>query len=122
VERLREESLTIPELCCHSMDDFEIIHSREKISFQVSPEARKIQKEVIIPFWQERSIRHQIFSLMEQSWLDCYEAGIFTEFMEQRAPGHTVADGKIYREGFLDFQERIRPSIAKLDFHNDSQA
>jgi formate C-acetyltransferase len=113
---------TFPELCCHSMEDFEIIHSREKISFQVSPEARKIQKEVIIPFWQERSIRHQIFSLMEQSWLDCYEAGIFTEFMEQRAPGHTVADGKIYREGFLDFQERIRQSLVNLDFHNDSQA
>ncbi|MGE4412999.1 MAG: trans-4-hydroxy-L-proline dehydratase [Candidatus Caldatribacteriota bacterium] len=113
---------TFPELCCHSMDDFEIIHSREKISFRVSPEARKIQQEVIIPFWQERSIRHQIFSLMEQSWLDCYEAGVFTEFMEQRAPGHTVADGKIYREGFLDFQERIKQSIANLDFHNDSQA
>ncbi len=112
---------TFPELCCHSMDDFEIIHSREKISFRVSPEARKIQQEVIIPFWQERSIRHQIFSLMEQSWLDCYEAGVFTEFMEQRAPGHTVADGKIYREGFLDFQDRIRQSIANLDFHNDSQ-
>ena len=74
---------TYPELCCHTLEDFDIIEQRERISFQVSPEARKIQKEVIIPFWQERSIRHQLFSLMGQSWLDSYEAGIFTEFMEQ---------------------------------------
>ncbi len=113
---------TYPELCCHTLEDLEIIHKREKISFQVSPEVRRVQKEVIIPFWQERSIRHQIFSLMDQSWLDCYQAGIFTEFMEQRAPGHTVADGKIYREGFLDFKERVEKTIASLDFHQDKEA
>lgn len=113
---------TYPELCCHTLEDFDIIEQREKISFQVSPEARKIQKEVIIPFWQERSIRHQLFSLMGQSWLDSYEAGIFTEFMEQRAPGHTVADGKIYREGFLSLQKRIEDAIHRLDFKNDNQA
>ncbi|NLL62374.1 MAG: glycyl radical protein [Candidatus Atribacteria bacterium] len=113
---------TYPELCCHTLEDFDIIEQRERISFQVSPEARKIQKEVIIPFWQERSIRHQLFSLMGQSWLDSYEAGIFTEFMEQRAPGHTVADGKIYREGFLSLQKRIEDAIHRLDFKNDNQA
>ncbi|HPK87860.1 MAG TPA: pyruvate formate lyase family protein, partial [Atribacterota bacterium] len=113
---------TYPELCCHTLEDLEIIDQREKISFQVSPEVRKVQKEEIIPFWQERSIRHQIFSMMDQNWLDSYDAGIFTEFMEQRAPGHTVADGKIYREGFLDLQERIKNSIASLDYQNDSQA
>lgn len=113
---------TYPELCCHTLEDLEIIDQREKISFQVSPEVRKVQKEEIIPFWQERSIRHQIFSMMDQNWLDSYDAGIFTEFMEQRAPGHTVADGKIYREGFLDLQERIKNSIANLDYQNDSQA
>ncbi len=113
---------TYPELCCHTLEDFDIIEQRERIYFQVSPEARKIQKEVIIPFWQERSIRHQLFSLMGQSWLDSYEAGIFTEFMEQRAPGHTVADGKIYREGFLSLQKRIEDAIHRLDFKNDNQA
>lgn len=113
---------TYPELCCHTLEDLEIIDQREKISFQVSPEVRKVQKEEIIPFWQERSIRHQIFSMMDENWLDSYDAGIFTEFMEQRAPGHTVADGKIYREGFLDLQERIKNSIASLDYQNDSQA
>jgi len=113
---------TYPELCCHTLEDLDIIHKREKISFQVSAEVKRIQKELIIPFWQERSIRHQIFSLMDQSWLDCYQAGIFTEFMEQRAPGHTVADGKIYREGFLGLKEKIEKTIASLDFHQDKDA
>ncbi len=113
---------TYPELCCHTLEDFEIIDKRDKISFQVSSEVKKIQEEMIIPFWQERSIRHQVFSLMDQNWLDCYQAGVFTEFMEQRAPGHTVADGKIYREGFLDLKKKIEKNIDSLDFHNDSGA
>ena len=113
---------TYPELCCHTLEDFEIIDQRDKISFQVSNEARRIQEEMIIPFWQERSIRHQVFSLMDQSWLDCYQAGVFTEFMEQRAPGHTVADGKIYQEGFLSLKEKIEKVTANLDFHNDREA
>ena len=42
--------------------------------------------------------------------------------MEQRAPGHTVLDDKIYKKGFLDFQRDIRTSIDALDFHNDPAA
>ncbi len=113
---------TYPELCCHSLEDFDLIDRREKISFQVSQEARKVQQELVIPYWQERSIRHQVFNLMDQDWKDCYEAGIFTEFMEQRAPGHTVADGKIYQQGFLDFKEQIKEEITRLDYLNDGQA
>jgi len=113
---------TYPELCCHTLDDLSLINDREKISFKVSEEARKIQKELVIPFWRERSIRHQLFNLMDEDWKDCYMAGIFTEFMEQRAPGHTVADGKIYQKGFLDFKEEITQQIASLDYHNDQQA
>ena len=113
---------TYPELCCHTLEDLELIARRDKISFALSQEARKIQQELIIPYWQQRSIRHQLFNLMDQNWLDCYQAGIFTEFMEQRAPGHTVADGKIYQKGFLDFKEEITRQIASLDYHNDQQA
>ena len=47
-----------------------------------------------------------VFAEMEPAWLDAYEAGVFTEFMEQRAPGHTVLDDKIYRLGMLDFLQR----------------
>ena len=45
-------------------------------------------------------------------WHDAYEAGMFTEFMEQRAPGHTVADGKIYAKGHGRFQGRHRRARA----------
>ena len=29
---------TYPELCCHSLQDLEILNTREKVSFKVSPE------------------------------------------------------------------------------------
>lgn len=111
-----------PELCCHSLADLEIINNREKISFKVSPEVKAIQEKEIIPFWQERSIRTKIFKEMTPEWLDCYQAGLFTEFMEQRAPGHTVADHKIYQQGFLDFKREIKEELARLDFYDDPEA
>lgn len=113
---------TYPELCCHTLEDFQIINDREKTFFRVSPEARKAKEEIIIPYWEKRSMRHKLFSQMSKEWLDAYEAGIFTEFMEQRAPGHTVLDDKIYKKGFLDFKEDIRRAIGSLDFENDPLA
>ncbi len=113
---------TYPELCCHSLEDLELIDAREKISFRVTDAVREIQESDIIPYWQGRSMRDFIFSEMTEAWQDCYAAGIFTEFMEQRAPGHTVADDKIYRFGMRDFQEQIRKQIAKLDYDQDPEA
>lgn len=113
---------TYPELCCHTLEDLEIINDREKISFEVSNDSMKFQEQVIIPYWKGRSMRDKIFEYMTPEWKDAYEAGIFTEFMEQRAPGHTTADGKIYEFGFLDFKERILDSLSKLDYHNDDKA
>ncbi|MCT4563241.1 MAG: glycyl radical protein [Maledivibacter sp.] len=111
-----------PELCCHTMEDFEIMNNREKISFKVDGEARRIQEEIIIPYWKGKSIRDLMFNQMTEEWKECYEAGIFTEFMEQRSPGHTVEDGKIYKKGFLDFKSEIEEEIEKLDFINDPEA
>jgi formate C-acetyltransferase len=111
-----------PELCCHTMEDFEIMNNREKISFKVDGEARRIQEEIIIPYWKGKSIRDLMFNQMTEEWKECYEAGIFTEFMEQRSPGHTVEDGKIYIKGFLDFKNEIEEEIEKLDFINDPEA
>ncbi|MBN2900024.1 MAG: pyruvate formate lyase family protein, partial [Clostridia bacterium] len=113
---------TFPELCCHTMEDLEVMSSRERIFFKVSDETKRIQEETIIPFWEKRSIRHKIINSMTQAWRDCYENGLYTEFMEQRSPGHTVADGKMYRNGFLDFKARIESEIAKIDFLNDLEA
>ncbi|MHA1482469.1 MAG: trans-4-hydroxy-L-proline dehydratase [Candidatus Heimdallarchaeaceae archaeon] len=113
---------TYPEICTHSLKDLEILHTREKISFKVSAETRDKTKEMIIPFWKGRSIRDKIFAKIDPKWRSAYEAGVFTEFMEQRAPGHTVADNKIYRKGFLDFKDEIKQSIKQLDFFNDPEA
>ncbi len=113
---------TYPELCCHSLDDLDILNSREKIPFIVTPQARQVYAEVIIPFWRGKSMRDLIFREMTDEWKAAYEAGIFTEFMEQRAPGHTVLDDKIYRKGMRDFQEDIRRALANLDYLNDPEA
>ncbi len=113
---------TYPELCCHSLQDLDILNSREKVSFKVSPESRRIYEETIIPFWRGKSMRDLIFQEMTAEWKAAYEAGIFTEFMEQRSPGHTVLDDKIYRKGMLDFQQDIERSLEALDFLNDPEA
>jgi len=113
---------TYPELCCHSLSDLDILDSREKIPFRVHPETRRAYAERIIPFWQGRSMRDVLLSEMTPEWRACYEAGIFTEFMEQRAPGHTVLDDKIYHKGMLDFQADIRRSLQALDFLGDPAA
>jgi pyruvate formate-lyase/glycerol dehydratase family glycyl radical enzyme len=111
-----------PELCCHSPQDLEILNNRKKISYAVSEEARRAYTEKIIPFWRDRSMRDLIFSEMSEEWKAAYEAGVYTEFMEQRAPGHTVLDEKIYHKGFLDFKADIEESLRKLDYHNDPEA
>lgn len=113
---------TYPEVCCHSIQDLEILNSRPKVSFKVSEEDYCQTKDKILSFWKNRSIRDQIFKQMEDSWINAYEAGIFTEFMEQRAPGHTVAGKKIWNKGFLDFKKDIQNRIDNLDFFNHSEA
>lgn len=111
---------TYPEICTHTQADFEILHNREKVSFKVDAESFGIQQEKIQPVWSGRSIRDRILEEVGNEWNDAYQAGIFTEFMEQRAPGHTVMDDKIFRKGFIDFKKDIQESIAKLDTLNDS--
>jgi formate C-acetyltransferase len=113
---------TYPELCCHSLKDLYILNSREKTRFAVSERARQVYQDTIIPFWQGKSMRDLIFREMTEEWKAAYDAGIFTEFMEQRAPGHTVLDDKIYRKGFLDFKRDIQQSLQNLDYLNDPEA
>ncbi|RKY88531.1 formate C-acetyltransferase/glycerol dehydratase family glycyl radical enzyme [candidate division KSB1 bacterium] len=113
---------TYPEVNIHSLNDFETLNNRKKIPFRVSEETKKIYKEKIIPFWKGKSIRDKIFNEMTEEWKSAYESGIFTEFMEQRAPGHTVLDDKIYHKGMLDFKKEIQESIKNLDFLNDPEA
>jgi len=110
---------TYPELCCHSLADLDIIDQREKIRFAVADDVRKIYRDEIIPFWEGKTVREVMFAHMTAGWKDAYEAGVFTEFMEQRAPGHTVLDGKIYRTGLRGMIARIDERLAGIDIASD---
>ena len=113
---------TFPELCCHTLEDMHVMNDRDLICFKVNDEDLRIQEEIIIPFWEKRSTRHKILEAMTDEWKKCYAAGVFTEFMEQRGPGHTVGSEKLYEKGFLDYKKDIEEAIAKLDYLNDEHA
>jgi formate C-acetyltransferase len=111
-----------PELTCHSLGDLQILDGREKTNYTVGPDVFEAYEQEVIPYWQGRSLRDRIFATLPADWQAAYEAGIFTEFMEQRAPGHTVADGKLYEKGMLDFQADIARAVAALDLVHDPTA
>ena len=106
---------TYPEICIHTLQDLQILNDRKKVSFKSDEETRAAYRDIIIPFWKGRSNRDRIFASLPQEWKDCYAAGIFTEFQEQRAPGHTALGIKMFHTGMLDLKQRIAESMAKLD-------
>jgi len=113
---------TFPELCCHSLEDFTVLGTREKIPYLVDEQARQVQRDEVIPYWRGRSMRDLIFAEMTPEWKDAYDAGVFTEFMEQRAPGHTVLGDVVYRKGLVDLKAEIEGALVRLDFLNDPEA
>jgi formate C-acetyltransferase len=113
---------TFPELNCHTADDFEILNSRPMTRYRVVQEDIRTYSEKVVPYWKGRTLRDRIFSNLPAEWLDLYEAGCFTEFMEQRAPGHTALDGTIYSSGLLEMKRRITCAIENLDWINDPMA
>lgn len=113
---------TYPELTCHSLQDLEILNSRPKTSYAVSAECLRVYREKVIPYWRGRSMRDKLFAAMSEAWLAAYDAGMFTEFMEQRAPGHTVLDDKPYRRGLVEAKAEIAAAIAALDPLGDAEA
>ena len=117
-----KQTPTFPELTCHSVEDLEILNSRPKTHYDVGPETLRVYEQNIIPFWRGRTMRDRMFAQLPAEWHDTYGAGLFTEFMEQRAPGHTVLDDKIYTKGLLDFKRDIAAAIAALDFLTDPDA
>jgi formate C-acetyltransferase len=106
---------TYPELTCHTGEDLLILDEREKTSYSVAPEVLQIYMDDIIPYWKGRSLRDRLFWSLKREWKEAYAAGIFTEFMEQRAPGHTVADGKVFRKGMLDLRAEVKAEIEALE-------
>jgi formate C-acetyltransferase len=113
---------TFPELTCHSVEDFHVLNSREQQRYTILQEDIDTYEREVIPYWNGRTMRERIFRHVPQEWKAAYEAGVFTEFMEQRAPGHIALDGKIYQKGMLDFKKEIEAHIQRLDFLNDPEA
>lgn len=113
---------TYPEISLHSTRDLDILNSREKVFFKVDEEVKRVYENEIIPFWKGKSNRDKIMGLMTPEWIKAYKAGVFTEFQEQRAPGHTVLGYKMFKTGFLQLKDEIRDSLSLLDFYNDTLA
>ena len=113
---------TFPELNCHSVEDFKILNSRPMTPFTITPgDIATYEKEVVL-YWRGRTMRDRVFDQVPEEWKTAYQAGLFTEFMEQRAPGHTTLDGTIYRKGMLDFKVEIAHRIDALDYRSDPEA
>lgn len=113
---------TFPELTCHTVEDLHTLNTRELQPYFISEEDIATYEREVIPYWKGRTQRERIFSHVSKEWEEAYHAGVFTEFMEQRAGGHTAMDGKMYRQGLLDCKKRIAERIASLDYINDPLA
>ncbi len=113
---------TYPELCCHTIEDLKISNSRERSRFIITDDVLDIYRDEIIPFWRGKTMRERVFTAMSDEWMLTFNAGVFTEFMEQRAPGHAILDDKIYKRGFLDFIIDIENRLAEIDFYKDPEA
>lgn len=106
---------TYPEICTHTRADLEALNSRNSMPYRVDEKTKELYKSKVIPFWKGNSIRDLMFSSLSKEWRDAYEAGIFTEFMEQRAPGHTAGGGRIFEMGALDIKQEIHDTRASLN-------
>ena len=113
---------TFPELTCHTVEDLKILNNRSMTRFHISEADIQTYAKDVIPYWKGRSMRDRVFSEVPDAWKNAYASGLFTEFMEQRAPGHTCLDGTIYQKGMLDFKNEIARSKAALDYLNDPEA
>ena len=113
---------TFPELTCHSVEDLHTLNERPLQPYSISQADIDTYERVVIPYWKGKTQRERIFGHVSKAWEEAYHAGVFTEFMEQRAAGHTAMDGKMYREGLLDVKARIERRIASLDYIHDPEA
>jgi formate C-acetyltransferase len=113
---------TFPELTCHSVEDLRILNDRPKTSYAVAAQVLADYEQTVIPYWQGRSLRDRLFAALPAEWHAAYDHALFTEFMEQRAPGHTVLDDKIYRRGLLAYKADIVKTLARLDVTSDPAA
>jgi trans-4-hydroxy-L-proline dehydratase len=105
---------TYPEVSLHTLEDLKILDSRLKVSFKVDEDTFKVYEQEIIPFWKGKTQRDRVFAALPQEWRNSYEAGVFTEFQEQRAPGHTVGGPKLFKRGMNDIKTEIEEYLKPI--------
>ncbi|MFP4556570.1 MAG: trans-4-hydroxy-L-proline dehydratase [Bacteroidales bacterium] len=105
---------TYPEVSLHTLDDLKILDTRPKVSFKVDEETFRIYEQQIIPFWEGRTQRDRVFAALPEDWHNAYTAGVFTEFQEQRAPGHTVGGPKLFKKGMNDIKAEIAEELRAI--------
>ena len=113
---------TFPELTCHSGQDLRTLNRREMTPYLISEADIQKYEARVVPYWKGRSMRDRVFGQVPADWSAAYGAGLFTEFMEQRAGGHTTLDGTIYRKGMYDLKAEIAARLAALDYLDDPEA
>jgi len=106
---------TFPEITVHSIEDLKVLNERKVMPYHVDEDVVRAYENEIIPFWTGRTIREIIFKNMSAEWMEAYKAGIWTEFMEQRAPGHTAGGERIFKLGILDIKKEIKNAMERLD-------
>lgn len=114
---------TFPELCCHTLADMHNMNDREQVSFKVTDDDLAAQERIIIPYWEHRASREKIMRAQTPAWHDAFEAGIFTEFYEQRAGGHTcLGSERGVHAGFDEIRADVEAAIDALDYMADEHA
>ncbi len=117
-----QSSPTFPELTCHTLEDMHIMNDRSVVNYSVTEQDLKDQEEIIIPYWEGKSMRDKLLASMTDEWKEAYAAGMFTEFMEQRGPGHTCGGKNVFTKGYAEYKLEIQAAIDALDFMNDPEA
>ena len=117
-----QSSPTFPELTCHTLEDMHIMNDRAVVNYSVTEQDLKDQEEIIIPYWEGKSMRDKLLASMTDEWKEAYAAGMFTEFMEQRGPGHTCGGKNVFTKGYAEYKLEIQDAIDDLDFMNDPEA
>ncbi len=110
-----KEVPTYPEICVHTIKDLETLTSRKNMPYKVDEKTKELYECETIPFWKGASMRDIIFEHLPKDWKDAYEAGIWTEFMEQRAPGHTAGGDRIFKMGILDVKREIKHKMEEIN-------
>ena len=112
-----KEVPTYPEISLHSIEDLDILSSREKVSFAVDEKVKDLYRDEIIPYWNGKSNRDRIMGLMTPEWLNAYNAGLFHRIPGAESTRTYCAGLQDVQYRFLKLKEEIRQtSLLALDF------